>query len=90
MLLLLANYADERKTASSNKMPLLLALSTTTISQYGKMQIFCLVLFVLQIVIKNGKVEIGKWFFAGCDIKNVEPKARLFYVKLFSDRNVSI
>ena len=38
-------------------------------------------LFVLQIVFKYGKLEIGKWFFAGWDIKNVEPKARFFYVK---------
>ena len=30
---------------------------------------------------KYKKVEIGKCFFAGGDIKNVEPKARLFYVK---------
>ena len=47
-----------------------------------------------QILFKLVKVGIRKRFFARWDIKNVEPKARLFYVKpckkLFSDRNLSI
>ena len=35
-------------------------------------------LFVLQIVLEYEKVEIWKCFFAGWEIKNVEPMARLF------------
>ena len=37
-------------------------------------------LFVLKIVLENEKVEIRKQFFSGWDIKNVEPKARLFFM----------